>query len=137
MVDTHLLDKDEVIERIKYLFAQQVLDEIKEYIQADMFGLDKVVTGEAFDSWEIIKDTDGNWSLYSGSAGMYHVEFGRQPNSRPPPPDVIAQWLYNKVGLDEEEAKKLSVKISLDIGKNGIPETRIVRDTLASLEGDA
>ena len=124
----------EVKDTIKRHIAESILDYFKEQIQAELISVDKVVTGEAFDSWHIQENADGNYELRSESAAMFVIEFGRSPGARPPPSHAISQWLQDKLGHDKETADRLSGKIAHNIGRDGIPETRIVRNVLAGVE---
>ena len=119
---------------IKQWIAENILGDIKEMIQAELIAVDKVVTGEAFDSWHIQQNADGNYELRSESAAMFVIEFGRSPGARPPPSHAISEWLQNKLGHDKDTADRISGKIAQNIGQDGIPDTRIVRNVLAGVE---
>lgn len=56
-------------------------------------GVDKVVTGDARDSWVYEPE---NHRIVTRDMGMIIQEFGRRPGQRMPPLDAIRSWAFNK-----------------------------------------
>ena len=92
----------------------------KAYDEADV-----VVTREAYESWywDPKVGTRGGW--HSNSPAVFHVDFGRLPNRRPPPVAEIKIWC-RKRGIPEREA----FLIARSIGEKGTPPREITRKVI-------
>lgn len=114
--------------------ANDVANDILQDIKDSMDKHDKVFTGDARDSWEI-RRVGNKIIIESKSPAMWHVEYGRQPNRRPPPAAEIEKWLSGKVGLEPSEAKRKSYAVAKKIGKEGTKPTYIVDEVMTRYVG--
>ena len=114
-----------VARELTFNVAKEILGTIRQKMQES----DKIYTGEAHDSWEIER-TKRDAILINKTAAMWHVEFGRRPNQRAPPRDIIEDWLIGKLHMSKPKAKRLAYIVAKRIGIEGIRPTYIIRDTI-------
>ena len=59
-------------------------------------------------------------SSLSGEIYPSVMEFGRRPNSKPPPASALLRWVHLVLGVPNEEAMSVAIRIARSIGKKGI-----------------
>ena len=90
---------------------------LKAYDESDV-----VVTKEMYNSWYWDSNIGRRGGWRSESPAVFHVDFGRRPNQKPPPISEIKEWCRIR-GIPENKA----YIISKNIGKNGTPPREITR----------
>lgn len=48
------------------------------------------------------------------------MEFGRRPGAKPPPAEKLLRWVHIVLGVENEEALSVAIRIARSIGKKGI-----------------
>ena len=93
---------------------------------------DVVVTREAYESWHWDSNIGRRGGWRSESPAVFHVDFGRRPNQKPPPISEIKEWCRIR-GIPENKA----YVIARDIGKNGTPPREITRNAVRNFSKKA
>jgi len=70
-----------------------------------------------------------NVSVSNGRPYAGVIEYGRRPESRRPPSDVIARWAQRKLGLTRVEAQRAAFPIARAIARRGIRGKFIARSS--------
>jgi hypothetical protein len=58
------------------------------------------------------------------------VEEGRRPNRRAPPSQVMYEWARRRLGLSDQEARRVAFLMARAVGRRGLRGRHILRDNM-------
>lgn len=67
-------------------------------------------------------------SSLSGEKYPSVMEFGRRPGAKPPPASALLRWVHIVMGIPNEEAMSVAIRVARSIGKKGIKGHYFIRD---------
>jgi hypothetical protein len=124
MVTIECNSLDEGILKVAQLLGQDILS----YGSQNIVDGSHVDTGQLLHSGAFTPTQDGcivSWGINYAD----YVEYGREPGSRPPY-EPIYEWCKRKLGLSEEEAKKVAWYVCNKIEKEGIEPVAYARNAI-------
>ncbi len=124
--------KAEVIEQQRTAMleaVQLVLRGVKERTPQGVFGAQGGLLGSI--QTEVRRRSNGVIGIV-GTASAYGlvVEKGRRPGQAPPPAKALMRWIEVKMGVTEEEAKKIAHPVRWKIAKKGTEGAHMFEETL-------
>ena len=124
MVTIECKSIDEGLVKVAQILGQDILS----FGSQNIVDGNHVDTGQLLHSGEFIPNQEGcivRWGLDYAD----FVEYGREPGSRPPY-EPIYDWCKRKLGLSDEEAKKVAFAICNKIEKEGTEPVAYARNAI-------
>ena len=122
---------------IDQLITEDIAEDIKNRIIAEIEKDDLVFSGALKNSWKVVQDENGQHFVVSDLIYAKIMDEGRLPGKMPPV-NKLMPWVFQKLGAkDEKELKQKAFAVAKSIAEKGIEPRHYIRRALFQMEAES